>query len=465
MNTLVINDSGINAAKYSKSSQAVFVFGLAGLVSLAAAPGSLFAAEPAYAFEVVTTIDKAAPGGGAFGDDFEPTALNNRGQLAFTAEPDELGEEGLFLADGGAISQIARFDQSAPGGGTFAKYVMGNIGLNDPGDGAFAFMLQPLDFGPPINSGLYRWSHVNGTISAAVLPNVTPDPKGGVLVGVDFNSSLNNRGDVAFTAFVTNTPVGLGEGIFVQNKCGEISTIARTGDPSPDGGTFIFSTTNVALTSVINDRRDVVFEGNTTMDTLRQNKLYLRRAATGEIELIPQPANVRRQASLALNNRGDVAFGGRYRTATPNEGGVFLWRDGQTSLIAGTGDPAPGGGTFSFITAVGYYGQLALNNAGDIAFDAAVTLPDGSIDEAIYYYSAETQTLRRLGGTGTVLPGYGTVVSLEQVGALVFPGTEVTGVPFSYVTLNDRGQVAFAASATDGVTVYGVLLKGTPQSF
>jgi len=31
------------------------------------------------------------------------------------------------------------------------------------------------------------------------------------------------------------------------------------------------------------------------------------------------------------------------------------------------------------------------------------------------------------------------------------------------MALNDRGQVAFAASVTDGVTVYGVLLLGTPE--
>ncbi len=103
-----------------------------------------------------------------------------------------------------------------------------------------------------------------------------------------------------------------------------------------------------------------------------------------------------------------------------------------------------------------------MNNAGDIAFEAATTLPDSSIDEAVYYYSAATKKLRRLAGIGTILPGYGVVVSLEQVGALVFPGVPVTGVPFSYMALNDRSQVAFAATVTDGVTVYGVLLMGTP---
>ncbi len=316
-----------------------------------------------------------------------------------------------------------------------------------------------MDFGPPINAGLYRWSHLTGTLSAAVVPNVTPDPNGGVFVGVYFGASLNNRGDVAFTGYVTNTPLGLGQGFFVQSRSGSISTIVRTGDSSPDGGTFLLSSPDAAVS--MNDVGDVAFQGNSTLDAAANySKLYFRRAATGKIQLIPQPAGVVRHGGLAINNRGDIVFGGHYPAY--GQGGVYLRSGGQTSLIAKVGEPAPGGGTFNFITGAGFGGHIALNNAGDVAFEAATTLPDSSIDEAVYYYSSATKELRRLGGIGTVVPGYGTVVSLEQVGALVFPGVPVTGVPFSYMALNDLGQVAFAATVTDGVTVYGVLLMGTP---
>ena len=129
------------------------------------------------------------------------------------------------------------------------------------------------------------------------------------------------------------------------------------------------------------------------------------------------------------------------------------------------GDPAPGGGFFNFITGVSVQGDIALNNLGDVAFEAATTLPDGSIDEAIYYYSGSTRKLRRIAGIGTVIPGGAIIVSLEQNGVVSFPPPPPGGFPNSGTTLNDLGQVGFAATVTDGLTVYGVMLLGTPQSF
>jgi hypothetical protein len=218
----------------------------------------------------------------------------------------------------------------------------------------------------------------------------------------------------------------------------------------------------------MNDVGDVAFQGNTTVDAdADHTKVYFRRAASRKIQLIPQPAGVLQQASLEINNRDDIVFGGAYiiPSVEYGQGGVYLRSGATTSIVAKVGDVAPGGGIFNFITGVSVQGQIALNNLGDIAFEAATTLPDSSIDEAVYYYSGATKKLRRLAGIGTVIPGYGTIVSLEQLGAQVFPPPPVGGFPISNMTLNDLGQVAFAATITDGVTVYGVLLMGTPQSF
>src|SRR5258706_870770 len=309
MKNLATMRRAIGAVQYSRPKRRLATLGLAGLLSFAVTPGKSFAADRVYSFKVVTTVGSAAPGGGAFVSDFEPTALNNRGQLAFTSESEVPGEEAVFLAGGGTIQQIMRFGQSAPGGGTFSVFEMGNIGLNDAGDAAFGFSLDPLACGPPINGGLYRWSQSSGTLSATVIPNVTPEPNGGTFVGINFGVTLNNKGDVAFTGYVTNTPTGPGQGFFVQSASGSISTIARTGDASSDGGMFLLSSADTAVT--MNDVGDVAFQGNSTLDPAgNHSKLYFRRAATGKIQLIPQPTGVVRHGSLAVNNRDDIVFGG-----------------------------------------------------------------------------------------------------------------------------------------------------------
>ena len=99
-----------------------------------------------------------------------------------------------------------------------------------------------------------------------------------------------------------------------------------------------------------------------------------------------------------------------------------------------------------------------MNNRGNVAFDAATDAGD----EAVYFYSKSTKQLRRLAGIGTVIPGVGTIVSLEQGELICCPPAPITGSPNSNIALNDRDQVAFAATVVNGDVARGVLLLGTP---
>jgi len=460
MRKLATNHHGLGAAQDSKSTPAVLLLGLAGLISLAAAPSSSFAANPAYTFKVVATLGDSAPGGGAFTTDFEPSALNNRGQLAFTADlavPGDQGqfEEGLFLADGGSIHQIVRHGQNAPGGGTFSVGELGTVGLNDAGDVAFGFSLDPFDFSTPLHGGVYRWSSANQTLSPVMIPNVTPDPSGGVFVGADFDVSLNSQGKLVFCAYVTNTPVGLGRGAFLQDKFGRITSIMRPGDSAPEGGTFIR-----ALNPCISDAGDITFTGK-TLNIPHYFQAYIRSFSTGATKLIPQPAGVIGANAWAINNRGMVAIGGVY-PAGAGIGNVYLSDGVTTTLVAAVGSPAPGGGNFSFITAANVSGaNAAVNNLGNVAFDAATDAGD----EAVYFYSSSTKKLRRLAGIGTVIPGVGMIVSLEQGELICCPPAPIIGEPVSGIVLNDHDQVAFAATVLNGSVVRGVLVLATPQDF
>jgi hypothetical protein len=421
---------------------------------------------PAYQFKAIAYLGDAAPGGGAFGSDFEPTALNLFGQLAFTAEPDLDGDEGVFLASpGGAIQQIMRFDQPAPGGLFFSDFELGQLGINLFGDVALAFTLGTApgsapNFGPPILGGVYRWSHLTQTLSPVVVPNVTPvtGTPGDVFQGAGFVVSLNNFGAIAFTGYVNGLGAALpNSGVFVQDRSGHIHTVARPGDPAPDGGTFVEAGTYAS----INDFGDVAFAGQTSLDSAQTFRVFVRWAGTGQIQAIPQPAGIVVTANVNINDRREITFGGGF-FPFPNGlglGNIYRWKDGQTTLVTGVGGPAPGGVIFTNIPAANTGNQLSFNNRGDIFFDAATDTGD----EAVYLSSGATGTLRRLAGIGTVIPGVGTIVSLEQFTTLLYPPVPPTGVPLSNAALNDLGQVAFAATVVNGTTVRGVMLLGTPQ--
>lgn len=147
-------------------------------------------------------------------------------------------------------------------------------------------------------------------------------------------------------------------------------------------------------------------------------------------------------------------------------GSIYLYRRGTVTTLASVGGPAPGGRIFTCITGANLSGQSGLNNWGDVAFEAAATNALGQLDEAMYLYSSASRTLRRIIGSGDVLPGIGTIASLEQPGSLIF-GTPPppSGIPVSNAAMNDRGQISFAAAVTspDGLVTTGALLLATPE--
>jgi hypothetical protein len=353
--------------------------------------------------------------------------------------------------------QIMRFGQNAPGGGVFSTAELGNIGLNDAGDAVFAFSLDPLDFGPPIVGGVYRWSQATQTLSPVVVPDVTAAPGGGVFKGIHFNTPLNNRGTVAFCAYIT-TPGGPHTGIYIQDRHGNMATILAPNDNASGGSTLID-----AFYPAINDGGDVAFSAHVTSDPSADTfMVYVKQAATGVIAAIPQPPGVVDTTNPMINNRGDVAFpGGFYPFGQGlGLGGIYLRSGGNTVTIAATGGAAPGGGHFNFITAASSGSQITMNNRGDVAFDAATDTGD----EAVYLYSRLKGALHRVAGVGTTIPGVGNIVNLEQfIGVEPPPPPPITGFPGSYVALNDHGQLAFAATVNDGTTVRGVLLLATPS--
>src|SRR6266478_5381843 len=74
-----------------------------------------------------------------------------------------------------------------------------------------------------------------------------------------------------------------------------------------------------------------------------------------------------------INSKGHVAFFATVLRGRASEG-FFLASGGRISKLVADGDPVPGGGVFS---GFGRHPVPALNDAGDLAFSAAIALAGG----------------------------------------------------------------------------------------
>ena len=447
---------------------------------------------PHYRFRVLATIPGPAPGpeGDKFtpdASDFEPGQLNGRSDLALVADlVDANGNpigEGVFVESHGSLSRIVRPGQSAPGGGVFVG-ASGRAALNDPGDVAFTAALDPFSFPIGANSGLYWKGGQIASLNAVVVPGVTASPTGGKFIGVTLahQPSLNNRGEIVFGGIVPTANgihlsyesyLGLGTGIFRADANGAILGLVIPGDPAPGGGTLDY-----ADFGSVNDAGDIAFGGHVagteciTGHSPSQHPpqaeqigcaagIYVRRAHSGELvpAVLPGQAapggGVFRSGGLAtINNTGQVVFHGDL-TPPPDHLvslGYFLYSQGQLVSLGRPGDLMPGGGHFVRASLL----DLDLNARGDAVFSATLDTDDngdGLHDTGLFVWSMGS--VRLVARTGTVIPGIGTIAHLQDPPEVGF------GRPHSNAVINPRGEIAFQATLADG---RGVLLIAAPEN-
>jgi len=445
-------------------------------------------------FQVVGTLGTTVslPTGTAFRiNDFEPGGLNNQGDIAYgddlgTAnDPSTFFGEGVFLRNShGQETVLGSSTAPAPGGGSFSSSGFeGPATLNAQGDAAVDFLLSPIGSPFGTNSGAFRYLHNTGTVSAVVLPG-RPAPAGGAFQGVSFGPALDNRGDLYFAGIiptangvqVPDNP-GLGIGVFEADLAGHITSVVSPGDPAPGGGTFDDAGETYGAGAWVNGRGDIAFVGHVAGEEAlvpgfgqpdffaTLGSVYVRSRATGQITSVahagdPAPGGgVFRQALFpGINDRGDIVFTGDL-TPAPDANqslGVFLYSGGQIIPIARPGDAMPGGG--HFVTASVVNGNTHLNNRGDVVFNATLDTSTGGVADTGLYQWSHGQ-LSVIARTGTVIPGVGTIAAVTNPSAIVV-GPPAGVFPTSGAVNNDRGQVIFAVTLTDGT---GVMLLYTPS--
>lgn len=145
-----------------------------------------------------------------------------------------------------------------------------------------------------------------------------------------------------------------------------------------------------------------------------------------------------------LNDSGVAAYAADFTNPTVTGEGAFLAGSSGATLLAGTGLPAPGGGTFG----AGVWQNVGVNSAGDAAFAFTLDMYPFShllgLNSGVYRYDARQARL------GPVLVPFVT----PAPGGGVFQGT------YGYADLNGFGDVVFAGILPTTQGISGTLGMG-----
>ena len=261
------------------------------------------------------------------------------------------------------------------------------------------------------------------------------------------------------------------QGLFLLRK-GEISEIARAGQPAPGGGDYDFG---FLSPTTLNDKGDAGFAfllSPFSFPAGMNAGVYRFSQSTQSVAPVMRPGVTPApgggvfkgaQFGVSLNNRGDLVFGGIVETEQgihlPDEdyiglgGGLFKAnRTGHISSVVSPGDLVPGGGVFDFA-----FGP-SMNDGGDVTFTGHVAgdecRPAGSLPQeiligclgSVYVKKAATGKIRSIAHAGDPAPGGEGEDVYRQA---IFP------------VMNNRGDIVFLGDLTsppDAFQVTGVYL-------
>ncbi|MCV2419563.1 choice-of-anchor tandem repeat NxxGxxAF-containing protein [Paucibacter sp. DJ2R-2] len=442
---------------------------------------ALASAQGAWAgTSTVALTGSAAPGTGngvSFASLSTPQ-LNAAGQVAFLATLSGAGVSGSN--DGGIWRDgtlLVRKGSAAPGAGSGVSLsTLSSMQLNAAGQVTYSALLSGTNITPDKNdSSLWLGSKLIAQTGRAA-----PGTGSGVSFAFLGGGMLNSAGQVAYRAQLSGTGVNTSNdfGIWRDN-----SMIVREGSAAPGTGSGVNFA--VAILSDFNAAGQVAYQANLTGSSLNDSSIWR------DSDLIAREGNAApgtvagvsfgNLTSTRLNAAGQVAFrAGLTGTGVNSFNNDSIWRG--SSLIARTGDAAPGTGTgVSFAEFAGISDPLKLNAAGQVAFMA--TLRGDGVSESnergiwrddkliartgdaapgtatfkslsAHQLNAGGQvafraTLDGVGSTGHYLGDGQEIIQVARTGDALAGSTISSLAPFG-VSFNDKAQLAYQATLADG---------------
>jgi hypothetical protein len=417
----------------------------------------------------VVAISGAAPTGSSYDSVSTGPLLNGRGDVQFTAgfrgaQHDRLGlyvAEGAAARPGGAVRQVAITDGTLPGLGddvwVTSLSTPLRLGPAGPASALVAFLDGSKVF-PSNGSGLWSGTADNLRLVARAgdpAPGTEGDTRFGpspFSSGMTFGSpTLDRQGNLTFFGHLVGegvTPAS-SSGVWFIPAGGTPTLLARNGQSLPGIPTPLtgFSSPN----SVANGHvaMNATLWGDTSgRETIVAGDPTHFRIVAREGEIAPGTDRaIRDLGGAVINSAGDVAFAASMDNIGSGEPYMGLWAGAPASpsLLARSGDPAPGAGpglTFS------WFETPSLNDRGQVAFVAglageAVT-PDVDLSVWATDPSGELHLIAREGDLLDVGGG-----ELRRVRRLQFyPGTN-GGEDGGVSSFGDGGHLVFVAHFTD----------------
>ena len=272
---------------------------------------------------------------------------------------------------------------------------------------------------------------------------------------VNFNGfphweDLSDSGQTAFYAPLSDGSSGIWSGI-----SGDLRLVARTRDPAPgfpNGVTYLGLSGDPVLdgagqpafpASIIGASGVPFLNGPNSIWSERSGTLTLVALTGNQAPGKPAGENfdrfARNRQVVAVNDAGRVAFEATTWNGSDRGDGIWSDRFGTLSLVAGSGDPAPGmpGVNFACFSICGVEDTTKLlNDASQIAFVARVSGPGVDPTNNSGIWSERSGNLALVARKGSQAPDLPSGMNFAS---------------FGYLELNNSGQIAFYDDQLRGI--------------
>jgi hypothetical protein len=355
------------------------------IAALSLVPAGRLWAQTSYHMQVIARaggyVDGKWIGGRLF-----PGALNDNGQILFTAERPNQSQT-LFEYTGGQLVPVVAAGHDSPTG-QWLPFVR----VAQPGSmnqrGSVALSVGQSDTGALKWNSTFRWDATSLSCAPVALEEMPALYNVPFLAG-DLGSTptINNQDEVAFAGYIRDLKGNPRRAFFLSGRNGALLPVALP-DQEAHGGEVIQPAGSLSL----NDAGLIAFQAQRQGDPDWAFSAYLWEygsllPAVRVGSILPDGSKVTRVTAVRLGNQDRVMLVALHVSSRPDQAGLYFALNGQLKPVAVPGQELPGGGKLRGIKetlgSAGFSATFSISRAnerGQYAFLAV--LEDGS--QAVY---------------------------------------------------------------------------------